>query len=232
MAAEMKNAKTAEKAETLKIGTVKETPKKLDTKKEDPKKLATKKEDLKKLDTKKEDPKKLATTKDQTKALTDKKDEAVKMVEKLAAKAFEEAKKAEEAKKEVEVKAEKPATKRGRKPATEKKTAEKKPATKTTKTTAKTATKTTKTTKTTANTAEKKTTARAKKATAPEAKIVIEFSGKQVLAKDILAMVEAHYKAGHPDDEIKTIEIYVQPENNVAYYVVNGQDLPDCCVEL
>ena len=51
MAAEMKNAKTAEKAETLKIGTVKETPKKLDTKKEDPKKLATKKEDLKKLET-------------------------------------------------------------------------------------------------------------------------------------------------------------------------------------
>lgn len=229
MAAEMKNAKTAEKAETLKIETVKETPKKLDTKKEDPKKLATKKEDLKKLDTKKEDPKKLATTKDQTKALTDKKDEAVKMVEKLAAKALEEAKKAEEAKKEVEVKAEKPATKRGRKPAAEKKTAEKKPATKTTKTTAKTATKTA---KTTAKTAEKKTTTRAKKATAPEAKVVIEFSGKQVLAKDILARAEAHYKAGHPGDEIKTIEIYVQPENQVAYYVVNGQDLPDCCVEL
>lgn len=69
--------------------------------------------------------------------------------------------------------------------------------------------------------AEKKTPA--KKTTAPKktAQVVIEFAGNQYIAKEIVAKCEADYKANNKD-AVKTIEVYVKPEEGVAYYVVNG----------
>ncbi len=103
----------------------------------------------------------------------------------------------------------------------------------------KTAEKETKTTK--AAKAETKTEAKAetkatkitKTAKAKEAKVnvTIEFQGKNTGVNDIVEAVKAAYKADGNTDAVETIELYVQPENNVAYYVVNGKENGKC-VEL
>ena len=61
----------------------------------------------------------------------------------------------------------------------------------------------------------------------PKACVVIEFSGKQIVAKDVLDKAVKAYEADHKGAEIKTIEVYVKPEENVAYYVVNGEGSDD-----
>ena len=78
--------------------------------------------------------------------------------------------------------------------------------------------------------APKKTTA--KKEAAPEASVMIEFAGKQFAAKKILDMATKAYKAAHKGVAIKTIEIYVKPEESVAYYVVNGEGSDDFKINL
>lgn len=59
--------------------------------------------------------------------------------------------------------------------------------------------------------AEKKTAA---------AKVILEYRGKQVAQDDIIAAVKADWKGA----AIKTLEIYVKPEDAAAYYVVNGKE--------
>lgn len=72
----------------------------------------------------------------------------------------------------------------------------------------------------------------AAKKTETEAKVVIEFAGKSVVAKDVLEAATKAYAESHKDVEIKSIDIYVKPEENVAYYVVNGEGSDDFRVEL
>ncbi len=74
----------------------------------------------------------------------------------------------------------------------------------------------------------KKATATAKKAASTAIKATekvtayVEFGDKQISVDDIADKVRAAYKAeGHRG--IKSIEIYVKPEENAAYYVVNGK---------
>ncbi len=66
----------------------------------------------------------------------------------------------------------------------------------------------------------------------PKACVVIEFAGKQIVAKDVLEKAEKAYEEAHKGAEIKTIEVYVKPEENVAYYVVNGEGSDDYKVTL
>lgn len=66
----------------------------------------------------------------------------------------------------------------------------------------------------------------------PKACVVIEFAGKQTVAKDVLDKAVKAYEAAHKGVEIKTIEVYVKPEENVAYYVVNGEGSDDYKVTL
>lgn len=75
----------------------------------------------------------------------------------------------------------------------------------------------------TKKTAEKKTAAaKAPKAAAKAAavKVVLEYKGLQVSQDDIVAAVKADWKGA----AIKTLEIYVKPEDAAAYYVVNGNE--------
>ncbi|MBR5577737.1 MAG: DNA-binding protein [Lachnospiraceae bacterium] len=118
---------------------------------------------------------------------------------------------------------------------TEVKAEEKAPAakeTKTTKTVAKTKTATkTKTAKAAVKTEEKapakKTTA--KKATAKKAEIManvtLQFDGKAYTEKEltIIAKDVWKYDLGRDEAEIKTIELYVKPEEGVCYYVINSE---------
>lgn len=62
----------------------------------------------------------------------------------------------------------------------------------------------------------------AAKKTEPKASVFVEYADKKVAAKDILAAAEKDFESKNKGVAIETIEIYVKPEENAAYYVVNG----------
>ena len=65
----------------------------------------------------------------------------------------------------------------------------------------------------------------AKRTTAKDIKtsVVVQFAGKEVTEKDLIAAVKKAYtKKGNKVGDIKTIEIYVKPEESSVYYVING----------
>lgn len=67
-------------------------------------------------------------------------------------------------------------------------------------------------------TAAKKTTAKKE----IKVKTVVEYYGKQVDEKDIIADVKkAWTKAGNKVGDIKTMELYIKPEEAAVYYVIN-----------
>ncbi len=64
----------------------------------------------------------------------------------------------------------------------------------------------------------KKTTA---KVGEPVIKCTIEFQGKNTAVRSI---VDNIFEIEGGKEAVKTLDIYVQPENNIAYYVVNGKE--------
>ncbi|MGN1267250.1 MAG: DUF6465 family protein [Dorea sp.] len=85
------------------------------------------------------------------------------------------------------------------------------------------ATKTTKATeaKATKKTATKKTTAKKDM----KVKTVIEYYGKQVDEKDIIASVKKVWtQKGNKIGDIKTMELYIKPEEAAVYFVINGTE--------
>ena len=102
----------------------------------------------------------------------------------------------------TETVAEAPAEKPMKKPAAKKTAAAKKPATKA-KENAKPAAKT------------------AKAATAPKETVKIQFGANEYDFAEIRKAVEADYKS-KVKGRIKTVEIYIKPEDKAVYYVVNG----------
>ena len=75
----------------------------------------------------------------------------------------------------------------------------------------------------------------AKRAAAKDIKtsVVVQFAGKEVTEKELIAAIKKAYtKKGNKVGDIKTIEIYVKPEENAAYYVVNGVGADDYKIEL
>ena len=56
-------------------------------------------------------------------------------------------------------------------------------------------------------------------------KAIVEYYGKQVEEKDMIASVKkAWTKSGRKVGEIKTIDLYIKPEEGAVYYVINGID--------
>ena len=106
----------------------------------------------------------------------------------------------------TETVADAPAEKPAKKPAARKTAAAKKPSTKA-KATAKPAAKT------------------AKAATAPKETVKIQFGADEFDFAEIRKAVEADYKS-KVKGRIKSVEIYIKPEDKAVYYVVNG-DLSD-----
>ena len=102
----------------------------------------------------------------------------------------------------TEIAAEVPAEKPVKKPAAKKTSSAKKPATKT-KATAKPSAKT------------------AKSATAPKETVKIQFGADEYDFAEIKKAVEADYKS-KVKGRIKTVEIYIKPEDKAVYYVING----------
>lgn len=83
---------------------------------------------------------------------------------------------------------------------TEKPTAEKKPAT------------------------EKKPGARRTVKKEVNAEVYVQFLGKEVYAKDVLENVKKIWteEMGKKEKDLKDVKIYIKPEENAAYYVING----------
>lgn len=80
--------------------------------------------------------------------------------------------------------------------------------------------------------APKKETAKketAKKTTAKkeaEVDVYVEFSGNQISEKNVEERVKAAYvEAGHRASSIKSLRIYIKPEENAAYYVINDDNV-------
>ena len=70
---------------------------------------------------------------------------------------------------------------------------------------------------------EEKKAAAAKKAE-PKVSAVIQCSAGQVTVEDLTAAAARAYKEAHEGAEIENITIYIKPEENAVYYVVNGDD--------
>ncbi len=68
--------------------------------------------------------------------------------------------------------------------------------------------------------AEKKTTARKKKEVVEE--VYVQFSNNEVVAANVVEKVKAAYVAeGHTLESVEKLRVYIKPEENMIYYVVN-----------
>ena len=77
--------------------------------------------------------------------------------------------------------------------------------------------------KTPAKAAEKKTPAKSKtaKSSDPKETVKVQFGGEEFDFANIKKAVEADYKSKFKG-KVKTIEIYIKPEDKATYYVING----------
>ena len=54
--------------------------------------------------------------------------------------------------------------------------------------------------------------------------VYVQYAGKEAEVEKLVAAAKKAYgAAGHKETDIKTVEIYVKPEENTAYYVINGE---------
>lgn len=52
--------------------------------------------------------------------------------------------------------------------------------------------------------------------------IYLQFHGQEIVTKDVLERAKQAYIAeGHRESSIKSIRLYIKPEENMAYYVIN-----------
>ncbi len=67
---------------------------------------------------------------------------------------------------------------------------------------------------------EKKTTVRKKKEIVEE--VYVQFSNNEVVAANVVEKVKAAYVAeGHTLEAVEKLRVYIKPEENMIYYVVN-----------
>ena len=84
--------------------------------------------------------------------------------------------------------------------------------------------------KTTEKAAEAKTTETAKRTTTKKAAVVTEevylqYAGKEFSSADLTAKVKEIWKEmGKKAADLKDIKVYVKPEENAAYYVINNEE--------
>ena len=100
--------------------------------------------------------------------------------------------------------------------------AEEKPAAKAAKTTRTTAKKTTKKPAAAKKPAEKKAPAKAAKKEA-EQEMILQFGGREIKEKDLYERIQQIWIEGYGKkaEELKSLKVYVKPEEFTAYYVIN-----------
>lgn len=61
--------------------------------------------------------------------------------------------------------------------------------------------------------------------TAVKQNVYVQFAGNEILTSDLVAKVTETWVAqGHRASSIKSLDLYVKPEDMAAYYVINGKD--------
>lgn len=72
--------------------------------------------------------------------------------------------------------------------------------------------------------AEKKPAVRRTVKKAVNAEVYVQFLGKEIYAKDVLETVKKIWteEMGKKEKDLKDVKIYIKPEENAAYYVING----------
>lgn len=61
-----------------------------------------------------------------------------------------------------------------------------------------------------------------------QAAVYVQYAGREAAVQDLLeAAKQAYIAAGHKEEDIETINVYVKPEENAAYYTVNGEGSDD-----
>ena len=74
-------------------------------------------------------------------------------------------------------------------------------------------------------TAKKTTTKRATAKKEIKVNTFIQYLGKQVEEKTLLAAIKKSWtKSGNKVGDIKSVEMYIKPEDDMVYYVVNGTE--------
>lgn len=70
--------------------------------------------------------------------------------------------------------------------------------------------------------------------TAIKEEFVLEFDGKQVTEEEIIKNVKENWTKVQKNKikDIKSIKVFLQPENGCAYYTINGEGNDDYKVEL
>lgn len=64
-------------------------------------------------------------------------------------------------------------------------------------------------------------------------KVYVQYGGKEISVDMLTEEVKKAYAAtGHKASEIKTVSLYVKPEEDVAYFVVNGEGSEECRIYL
>lgn len=66
----------------------------------------------------------------------------------------------------------------------------------------------------------------------PKTNVVIEYAGKQIAAADAVKAAIKAYKKANKGVVVKKVDVYIKPEENAAYYVVNGEASADYKIEL
>lgn len=72
----------------------------------------------------------------------------------------------------------------------------------------------------------------AAKTAEPETTVTIQFQGKDIVAAQIVEKAKEAFAQISPDVQIASLDVYVKPEEGVAYYAVNGEGSGDFKIEL
>lgn len=69
----------------------------------------------------------------------------------------------------------------------------------------------------------KKTTTKKTTTKKVEAEVIFQYAGKEILPKALIEEAKKNFKTNYgKESEIKDMKLYIKPEDNLAYYVVNG----------
>lgn len=78
-------------------------------------------------------------------------------------------------------------------------------------------------------------TVETKKATrkpAVKSSVYVQFGGKEIVEKDVVAACKKAYADLATGEDLKTLEVYIKLEEGAAYYVANGVASEDYKIEL
>ena len=59
---------------------------------------------------------------------------------------------------------------------------------------------------------------------ADKEQIFLQYASKEVNMADVVESCKAAYRANNPRKQIRSIKIYVKPDENKAYYVINDKE--------